>query len=63
MKIGDMVKYEPDPAWSDQAYIGTGLIVDLDGHGVGASVSVLWASGELVERVAPRILAVISASR
>ena len=65
MKIGDMVKYESDPAWSDQAYIGTGLIVaELPAdHIVAASVSVLWASGVIVERVPPRILEVISETK
>jgi hypothetical protein len=65
MKVGDMVKYETDPAWSDQAYIGTGLIVAVlpADHIIAAAVSVLWASNELVERVPPRILEVINESR
>ena len=32
-------------------------------HIVAAAVSVLWSSGEIVERVPPRILEVISESR
>ena len=65
MKIGDMVKYESDPAWSDQAYTGVGVIVAIapDIHFLADAVSVLWASGELVERTNPHILEVISESR
>lgn len=65
MKVGDLVKYESDPAWSDCAYTKTGVIVaDLPaGDIIAAAVSVLWASGELVERVPPRILEVVNESR
>ena len=65
MKVGDLVKYESDPAWSDQAYTGTGMIVDElpADHIVAACVSVLWSSGELVKRVPPRILEVINENR
>jgi hypothetical protein len=61
VKVGDLVKYESDPAWTDQAYIGTGVIVaKLPADSIlAAAVSVLWSSGEFVERVAPRILEVI----
>jgi hypothetical protein len=61
VKVGDLVKYESDPAWSDQAYTGTGMIVaELSADSiVAAAVSVLWSSGEFVERVPPRILEVI----
>ena len=64
MKVGDLVKFETDKSWKcDDS--STGIIVaELPSDGILAlAVSVLWASGELVERVAPRILAVISASR
>ena len=65
MKIGDLVKYEADPSWSDCAYTRTGVIVaELPADTILAgAVSVLWASGELVERVPPRILEVINESR
>jgi hypothetical protein len=65
MKVGDLVKYFDEPAWSDQAYTRVGVIVaELPVEGIlNAAVSVLWSSGELVERVAPRILDVISESR
>ena len=61
MKVGDMVKFETDKSWKCDD-ISTGIIVaELPSDGILASaVSVLWASGELVERVAPRILEVIS---
>ena len=64
MKVGDMVKYETDKSWKCDN-ISRGLIVaELPAdHIVAASVSVLWSSGELVERVPPRILEVISESR
>jgi hypothetical protein len=64
MKVGDMVKYETDKSWKCDD-ISRGIIVaELPAdHILAASVSVLWASGELVERVPPRILEVISASR
>ena len=65
MKVGDLVKYESDPAWSDQAHIGTGVIIaELPAdHIVAACVSVLWSSGEFVERTPHRILEVINESR
>jgi hypothetical protein len=65
MKVGDLVKYEADPAWSDSAHIRTGVIVaELPADVILAeAVSVLWASGELVERVPHRILEVINESR
>jgi hypothetical protein len=65
MKVGDIVKYESDPAWSDCSYTKAGVIVaELPAdHIVGPAVSVLWASGELVERVPHRILEVINESR
>ena len=59
MKVGDMVKYEVIGCNS----IGV-IVADLPGdHILAPAVSVLWSSGELVKRVPPRILEVISASR
>jgi hypothetical protein len=69
MKIGDLVVYESDVTisrqfWADD-YARSGIIVaELASDGILArAVSVLWTSGELVERVPPRILEVISESR
>jgi hypothetical protein len=64
MKVGDLVKYETDKSWKCDD-INTGIIVaELPAdHIVAACVSVLWSSGELVERVPHRILEVINASR
>tara|TARA_R110001583_G_scaffold14285_1_gene60077 strand:- start:6080 stop:6274 length:195 start_codon:yes stop_codon:yes gene_type:complete len=64
MKVGDLVKYETDKSWKCDD-ISTGIIVaELPADRIiAAAVSVLWASGELVERVPSRILAVINASR
>lgn len=64
MKVGDLVKYETDKSWKCDD-ISRGLIVaevPAD-HIIAASVSVLWCSGEFVERVPPRILEVINESR
>jgi hypothetical protein len=59
-----MVKYETDfeRIYDDSR---TGIIVaDLSNEGIlNAAVSVLWSSGELVERVPHRILEVINESR
>ena len=65
MKVGDMVKYEADSAWPGCAYTHTGVVIaELPREGIlNAAVSVLWASGELVERVPHRILEVINESR
>jgi len=69
MKVGDLVKYEADlrgdPSWPDNACPRTGVIIaELPADTILAeAVSVLWASGELVERIPPRILEVISESR
>jgi hypothetical protein len=65
VKIGDLVKFEVDKSGPFRVGISSGLIVaeiPAD-HIVAASVSVLWSSGELVKRVPPRILEVISESR
>ena len=60
MKIGDLVKFE-----SDQAYASVGVIVAILPRDriLASAVSVLWSSGELVERTSPLILEVISESR
>ena len=68
MKVGDMVMFESDvpksQRWEDGEYTRTGIVVaELPGDHIEApAVSVLWASGDLVERVPPRILEVISES-
>jgi len=64
MKVGDMVKYETDKSWKCDD-ISTGIVVaELPIEGIlNAAVSVLWASGELVERVPHRILEVIRERR
>jgi len=69
MKVGDLVMYESDVPKSQRFwtgdYVRTGIVVaELPSDGILAhAVTVLWASGELVERVPPRILEVISESR
>ena len=65
MKIGDLVKFVAAPPRWKGDNISTGIIVaELPAdHIIAAAVSVLWASGELVERVPPRILEVISERR
>jgi hypothetical protein len=64
MKVGDIVKYETVKSWKCDD-ISTGIIVaELPIEGIlNAAVSVLWSSGELVERVPHRILEVISENR
>ena len=64
MKVGDIVKYESDKSWKCDS-ISKGIIVaELPAdHIIAAAVSVLWSSGELVERVPLRILEVINESR
>jgi hypothetical protein len=69
VKVGDMVIFESDvprsQRWWTGEYTRRGIIVaELPSDGILAyAVSVLWASGELVERVPPRILEVINESR
>ena len=60
MKVGDLVKFE-----SDQAYTLVGVIVAESPHDwiLADAFEVLWSSGELSERIPPRILEVISESR
>jgi hypothetical protein len=56
MKVGDMVKYEAPGCNS----IGM-IVAELPAEYIlNAAVSVLWDSGELVERVPHRILEVIN---
>ena len=61
MKVGDMVKFETDKSWKCNN-VSIGLIVaEFSGDSIIApAVTVLWSSGELVERTPPRILEVIS---
>ncbi|HHZ94641.1 MAG TPA: hypothetical protein EYN67_03560 [Flavobacteriales bacterium] len=60
MKVGDLVKFEADNAIGSVGVIVAMLPRD---RILASAVSVLWTSGELVERVPPRILEVISESR
>jgi len=69
MKVGDLVMFESDvpksQRWEGVEYARTGVVVaELPSEGIlNAAVSVLWASGEFVERVPHRILDVISENR
>ena len=60
MKVGDLVKFE-----SDQAYTRVGVIVAESPYDplLADAFVVLWPSGEITERVPPRILEVVSESR
>ena len=60
MKIGDLVKFEADNSIGSVGVIVAMLPRD---EILASAVSVLWASGELVERTSPLILEVISESR
>ena len=60
MKVGDLVKFEANNAIGSVGVIVAMLPRD---RILASAVSVLWSSGELVERVPPRILEVISESR
>jgi hypothetical protein len=60
MKIGDLVKFEADNSIGSVGVIVAMLPRD---EILASAVSVLWASGELVERTNPGILEVISESR
>ena len=60
MKIGDLVKFEANNAIGSVGVIVAMLPAD---RILASAVSVLWSSGELVERVPPRILEVISEGR
>ena len=67
MQVGDLVRRQHTTytGWSEAGDLGIGIVVaELPGDYIEApAVSVLWSSGELVERVPPRILEVISESR
>jgi len=69
MKVGDLVKFESDvpesQRWRGGEYTRIGIVVaELPSDGIFApAISVLWTSGELVERVPLRILEVINESR
>ena len=64
MKVGDLVKFESDVPESQRfwtgEYVRTGIVIAKSPGWLAdeTAVSVLWASGEIVERVAPRILEV-----
>ena len=62
MKVGDLVRYASSSGWVHES---VGMIIGESpyDHILADAVRVLWASGELVERVPPRILEVISESR
>jgi len=48
--------------WRGGEYVRTGIVIaELPGDYIEApAVSVMWASGEIVERVPPRILVVLN---
>ncbi len=62
MKVGDLVKYDSNPAWSNQAYTVIGMIIakSLTDGMLTDTFEVLWSDGEFVERVPQRILKVIN---
>jgi hypothetical protein len=64
MKVGDLVMFETDVAhWGEIGkYVSRGIVIaELPGDHIEApAVSVLWSSGEVTKRTAPRILKVIS---
>ena len=60
MKVGDLVKYEADNCTESCGVIVAMLPSD---RILASAVSVVWSSGEFVERTNPHILEVISESR
>jgi hypothetical protein len=62
MKVGDLVRYESSSRVISES---VGVIIGESPyeHHLADAVQVLWASGELDERVPPRILEVINESR
>ena len=64
MKIGDLVIFETDKM-VHRNHRSTGVIVAESPYDrlLADAFVVLWSSGELVERVAPRILEVLNESR
>lgn len=59
IEVGDMVRY----AAGNCSSMGVVTAVLPGDRILACAVSVVWSSGELVERVPPRILEVVSASR
>ena len=61
MKVGDLVKFKSDGMSTGMS---TGIVVaELPADSIlGGAVSVSWSNGEFEERVARRILEVISGS-
>ena len=60
MKVGDLVKYAADNCLSRYGVVVAMLPSD---RILASAVSVVWSSGELVERSNPHILEVISENR
>ena len=60
MKVGDLVKFEADKSIGSVGVIVAMLPSD---RILASAVSVLWSSGELVERTNPHILEVVSEGR
>jgi hypothetical protein len=60
VKVGDLVKFE-----ADQGYVRVGVILAESPYNrlLADAFVVLWPSGEIVDRVPPRILEVVSESR
>lgn len=64
MQLGDMVTYETNAMLAGESMMVGIIVAEFPVEGIlNAGVSVLWASGELVERVPHRILKVINESR
>ncbi len=64
MKVGDVVTYETNAILAGEDVMVGMIVAQLPVTGIlNAGVSVLWASGEFVERVPHRILKVINESR
>ena len=60
MKVGDLVRYA---AWNSPSSVGVIIAVLPRDRILARAVSVMWSSGEVVERSNPSILEVISESR
>ena len=61
MKVGDLVKFVTD--WHAVTHVGVIVAMLPRDEILASAVSVLWSSGELVERTNPAILEVVSESR
>ena len=59
MKVGDMVRY----AAGNCSSVGVIIAVLPADRILASAVSVVWSSGELVERSSPHVLEVVSESR